>query len=546
MRRQISSKSDTCTESMDVYAAGISVKVGAHYPGRSVDLPCATGTGRCRDGSAEVSRGHSRPFDLAEGPNMNYGMGAGISMTNGEAEGRSETTVASPEGSGRNPPEHGPGASKVTAKTEHSQAKTLHLMEAVVERENMLAAYRRVRANKGAPGVDGLTVENLKEHLAVEWPCIRKQLLEGRYVPQPVLRVDIPKPGGKGMRQLGIPTVTDRLIQQALNQVLQPIFDPNFSEYSYGFRPGRSAHQAVRQACEYAAQGRRWVVDMDLEKFFDRVNHDVLMARVARRIKDKRVLVLIRRYLTAGLMAGGLVSQRVQGTPQGGPLSPLLSNILLNDLDRELERRGHKFCRYADDCNIYVRSRRAGERVLASLTRFLGNRLKLSVNQEKSAVDRPWRRKFLGYSMTWHQRPRLKAAAASVKRLQGKLRQILRRGRGRSLSGVIGELKPVLSGWANYFRLAETKSVFEDLDGWIRRKLRCILWRQWKRSFTRAKNLVHQGLSEERAWRSATNGRGPWWNSGASHMNEALPARFFTKLGLVSLLGLVKQFQGNS
>jgi RNA-directed DNA polymerase len=419
-------------------------------------------------------------------------------------------------------------------------------MEAVVERENMLAAYRRVMKNKGAPGVDGLRVGDLKDYLDENWPRIREVLLTGDYEPQPVLGVEIPKPGGRGMRQLGIPTVMDRLIQQALHQVLQPLFDPYFSESSYGFRPWRSAHQAVLQAREYATQGRRWVVDMDLEKFFDRVNHDVLMARLARRIKDKRALKLIRRFLTAGLMAGGLVSQRVQGAPQGGPLSPLLSNILLDDLDKELEKRGHAFCRYADDCNIYVRSRRAGERVLASITRFLEQRLKLSVNQEKSAVDRPWNRKFLGYSMTWHKRPRLKAAPESVSRLKGKLKVILRRGRGRSLSNVIAELKPMLRGWSNYFRLEERKEILLELDGWIRRKLRCILWRQWKRSLTRAKNLMKRGLKEERAWISATNGRGPWWNSGASHMNEAFKKRFFDDMGLLSLFDLVKQLQCNS
>jgi len=467
-------------------------------------------------------------------------------MAYGEAERRFETAAAIPEGSGRNPREYGTGASIVAARTEPAYPETLHLMDAVVERENMLAAYRRVTSNKGAPGMDGMSVHALKGYLVENWPRVRDDLLSGDYEPQPVLGVEIPKPGGKGMRQLGIPTARDRLIQQALNQVLQPIFDPGFSESSYGFRPGRSAHQAVLQAREYAVQGRRFVVDMDLEKFFDRVNHDVLMARLAKKIKDKRVLRLIRRYLTAGLMGGGVVCERVQGTPQGGPLSPLLSNILLDDLDKELERRGHAFCRYADDCNIYVRSRRAGERVLASITRFLERRLKLSVNQEKSAVDRPWKRKFLGYSMTAHKRPKLKAAPASVKRLKGGLRQILRRGRGRSLSKVIEELKPVLRGWANYFRLAETKGVFEELDGWIRRKLRCILWRQWKRPFTRAKNLLKRGLKEERAWKSATNGRGPWWNSGASHMNEAFKKRFFDNLGLVSLLGLVKQLQCNS
>jgi RNA-directed DNA polymerase len=348
------------------------------------------------------------------------------------------------------------------------------------------------------------------------------------------------------MRQLGIPTVMDRLIQQALNQVMQPIFDPGFSESSYGFRPGRSAHEAVLKAREYAAAGRRWVVDMDLEKFFDRVNHDILMARLARKIGDKRILTIIRRYLQAGLMIGGVVSPRTEGTPQGGPLSPLLSNILLDDLDKELEKRGHAFCRYADDCNIYVRSERAGQRVLASITRFLTSKLKLKVNSEKSAVARPWVRKFLGYSMTFHKQPRLKVAPAVVDRIKEKLKDIFRAGRGRSMRTVIEELKPILRGWVNYFRLAEVKGIFEELDGWIRRKLRCILWRQWKRSHTRAKNLMRYGLGEERAWKSATNGRGPWWNSGASHMNQCFPKRFFDQLGLVSLLNQLRRLQCTS
>lgn len=325
--------------------------------------------------------------------------------------------------------------------------------------------------------------------------------------------------------------------------MLSPVFDPGFSGSSYGFRPGRSAHQAVRRAQRHMADGRRWVVDMDLEKFFDRVNHDILMSRVARRVGDKRVLGLIRRYLQAGMLQGGVSSPRAEGTPQGGPLSPLLSNILLDDLDKELERRGHAFCRYADDCNIYVRSRRTGERVMASLTRFLADRLKLRVNAEKSAVDRPWNRKFLGYGMTWHKKPRLRVAPESVKRLKGMLREHLRQGRGRSLSSLTATLAPKLRGWVNYFKLAEVKGVFEELDGWLRRKLRCILWRQWKRSYTRAKNLMRRGLAEDRAWRSATNGRGPWWNSGASHMNAAFPKRFFDGLGLVSLLDQLRRLQ---
>jgi RNA-directed DNA polymerase len=415
-------------------------------------------------------------------------------------------------------------------------------MEAVVARENLLDAYARVMSNKGAAGVDEMTVEELKPYLQEHWAQIKESLLNGTYQPQAVRCVEIPKPSG-GVRQLGIPTVVDRLIQQALNQVMSPLFEPNFSESSYGFRPGRSAQQAVLAAREYATEGRRWVVDLDLEKFFDRVNHDVLMSRLARRISDKRVLGLIRRYLQAGMMAGGVVSPRAEGTPQGGPLSPLLSNILLDELDKELERRGHKFCRYADDCNIYVRSREAGERVMKSVTEFLSKRLRLKVNAEKSAVARPWERKFLGYSMTWHKQPRLKVAPESIRRLKAKVRTILREGRGRSLPQVIKDLNQLLRGWIQYFRLAEVKVVFEELDGWLRRKLRCLLWRQWKRNFTRAKNLMKRGLEELRAWRSATNGRGAWWNAGASHLNEAFPKSYFDRLGLISLLDQLRKLQ---
>ena len=446
--------------------------------------------------------------------------------------------------SGRNSRVKPMGASNATAGEEATGPGTTKLMEAVVERGNMLTALHRVEGNKGAAGVDGMTVADLRAYLKEQWLVIRESLLSGSYEPKPVRRVEIPKPDGKGVRKLGIPTVVDRLIQQALHQVMNPIFDPIFSGSSYGFRPGRSAHDAVKQGREYVREGRRWVVDLDLEKFFDRVNHDILMARVARKVKDKRVLLLIRKYLQAGVMEEGLTVASLEGTPQGGPLSPLLSNIMLDDLDKELERRGHRFCRYADDCNVYVKSPHAGERVMESLTRFLEQQLRLKVNQEKSAVDRPWKRKYLGYSMTFHEKALLKVAPQSVKRIRLKFRELFRVGVGRNLERFIREdLNPVIRGWANYFHLSETRGTFEELDGWLRRKLRCLLWRQWKRVWTRFKRLMARGLAEVRAWKSATNGRGSWWNSGASHMNEAFPKRFFDHLGLLSLLTTVRLAQ---
>jgi RNA-directed DNA polymerase len=435
------------------------------------------------------------------------------------------------------------GAEAEAGTRERTKAGSNGLMEAVCERGNLKLAYQRVVQNKGAAGVDGITVQVFKDHLKQHWPTIKAKVLAGSYIPSPVRRVDIAKPQG-GVRTLGIPTLTDRLIQQALHQVLSPIFEAEFSDSSYGFRPGRSAHQALKAAQKYVAEGRRVVVDMDVEKFFDRVNHELLMQKLSKKIDDGRVLRLIRRYLEAGMMAEGIVSPRTQGTPQGGPLSPLLSNILLTDLDRELEHRGHAFCRYADDCNIYVRSQAAGERVMAGLTRFLGQRLKLTVNAAKSAVAPPWKRKFLGYSLTWHATPRLRIAPTSYQRLAGRVREVLKGARGRRLSRTIEDLNPVLRGWAAYFKLTETKRGLEDLDGWIRHKLRCMLWRQWKRSYTRAKNLMRAGLTEERAWRSACNQRGPWWNSGASHMNQAFPKLYFDRLGLVSLLDTVRRLQG--
>jgi RNA-directed DNA polymerase len=418
-------------------------------------------------------------------------------------------------------------------------------MEEVVERSNLQLAYQRVVKNKGAPGVDGLAIPQFKDWLKMHWPSVKKALLDGRYIPRAVRRVDIPKPAG-GVRTLGVPTLVDRLIQQALHQVLQPLFEPTFSDSSYGFRPRRGAHQAVRKAQGYIREGKRWVVDIDLEKFFDRVNHDVLMSRVARQVSDVRVLKLIRRFLQAGMMSEGLVEPRTEGTPQGGPLSPLLSNILLNDLDRELERRNLAFCRYADDCNVYVRSRVAGHRVMSGIRTFLEGALKLRVNAEKSAVARPWERKFLGYSVTMQREPRLRIAPASVQRLMQKVRALMRAGRGRSLAHTIEDLNPILRGWINYFRLTETKGALDELDGWMRRRLRCLLWRQWKRSTTRARKLRALGLDEIRSFHSAGNGHGPWWNAGASHMNHALPGKYFTAKGLVSLVVTHQRLQSFS
>jgi RNA-directed DNA polymerase len=452
-----------------------------------------------------------------------------------DTDSMTEKSDSHPDGTARNAGEYGRSVSSVTADREATDPKQqMGLIEEVVSAPNMRRAYKRVVSNGGAPGVDSVRTDELADWLGTRWEVIKEQLRRGRYRPAPVRVVEIPKPGG-GQRMLGIPTAGDRLIQQALAQVLSPIFEPGFSDHSYGFRPGRNAGQAVCQARSYIEEGRRWVVDIDLEKFFDRVNHDVLMARVARKVKDNAVLRLVRRYLEAGMMVGGVVSPRGEGTPQGSPLSPLLSNILLDELDSELEYRGHAFCRYADDFTIYVKSRIAGQRVLDSVTRFAEKRLRLKVNRAKSAVDRPWNRTFLGYSVTMHHKTRLKIAPQSVQRLRAKLRDIFRTGKGQSITKLIAILVPVLRGWMNYFRHTQVRDILEELDGWIRRKLRCVLWRQWKRAFTRAKRLMKAGLDEARAWMSATNGRGPWWNAGASHMNQAYPAKFFESSGLIRL-----------
>jgi group II intron reverse transcriptase/maturase len=409
------------------------------------------------------------------------------------------------------------------------------LMERVVERSNLLAALKRVKANKGSPGIDGMTVGELSAHLKEHWPGIREQLLAGRYQPQAVKRQEIPKSGG-GMRELDIPTVLDRFIQQALLQVLQADLDRSFSKHSYGFRPGKSAHQAVRMAQHYIQEGRRWVVDVDLERFFDRVNHDVLMGRLAKGIGDRRVLVTIRRYLEAGVMAhGGVVIERYEGTPQGGPLSPLLANVLLDEVDKELERRGHAFVRYADDCNVYVRSARAGERVMR-LLRKLFTGLRLCVNEAKSAVDRVARRKVLGYSF-WYATGgvvKLRVAPKTLTVMKNRVREITQRSGGRSIPHVIAELREYLRGWRNYFQLAETPRIFRELDEWIRHRLRAMQLKQWKRGRTIYRELRKRGLSDSAAACVAANGR-RWWRNSDKLIHVAFPVLYFDQLQLPRL-----------
>jgi RNA-directed DNA polymerase len=414
-----------------------------------------------------------------------------------------------------------------------SPAATMHLMEEVCERENLARAWQRVRGNKGAPGVDGMTIGDAASYLREHWPDIRSQLLGGTYRPQPVRRVEIPKPDG-GVRKLGVPCVVDRLIQQALLQVLQKRWDSTFSESSYGFRPGRSAHQAVAQAQAYVAEGYSVVVDLDLEKFFDRVNHDALMARVAARVDDKRVLKLIRAFLNAGVMEDGLVRPVDEGTPQGGPLSPLLSNLVLDDLDKELTRRGLRFCRYADDCNIYVRSRRAGERVMASVSRFLTSKLKLKVNETKSAVARPEERKFLGFSISNDGSER-RIAPKALERFQMQIREFTRRTRGESLPQIVERLRPYLIGWRSYFGFCQTPVVLTNLEAWIRRRLRMYLWRQWKNGHNRFKELRRRGVSKFQAAVAAGSPTGFWRMSRHVSVQKALRNHEFRALGLPRL-----------
>lgn len=423
-------------------------------------------------------------------------------------------------------------AEPVVAKCEPERpAVTNSLMEAVCERENLKKALRRVKANKGSPGADGMTVAQLSDYLRAHWPQHRDELLRGTYTPSPVRRVEIPKPDG-GVRKLGVPTALDRFVQQAVLQVLQPLFDPTFSDHSYGFRPGRSAHQAVAAAQHHLASGYRWVVDLDLEKFFDRVNHDLLMGRLAERVPDARVLTLVRAWLNAGVLENGLVSATEEGTPQGGPLSPLLSNIVLHAFDCELERRGHRFVRYADDCNVYVRSARAGHRVMANVTRFLATRLKLTVNAAKSAVAPARDRTFLGFSFTHGQRPKRRLADTSLIRFRARVRQLTRRVRGVSLRQMVKELAAYLLGWRAYFGFCETPTILRRLDKWIRRRLRAVVWKQWTRPGTRFRQLRKRGVNAKDAILTARSNRGPWRVTLTAALCWALPGAFFDSLGL--------------
>jgi RNA-directed DNA polymerase len=423
--------------------------------------------------------------------------------------------------------------SQASTASESARALTDRLMEEVCQQENLNEAYRRVKTNKGAPGIDGMTVDDLLPWIVEHKQELLSSLLDGSYRSSPLRGATIPKPEG-GERQLGIPTVVDRLVQQAMLQVLTGLLDPTFSESSYGYRPGRSAHQAVLKAKEYVAEGRDIVVDVDLERFFDRVNHDILMARLARRVSDKRLLRIVRRFLEAGLMQDGVCIERYEGTPQGGPLSPLLANLLLDDLDKELERRGHTFCRYADDCNIYVRSEAAGQRVMASVTKFLEAKLKLRVNREKSAVARVEERKFLGYRLL--RDGRLGIAPKSLERAKERIRRITRRKRGISFAWMIGEVNSFVSGWVTYFRHAAYRTYFADLDGWLRRKLRCVRLKQCKRYRTLVHFFIRQGVSRRDAWDAVLSGRRWWRMSKTLAASKAMPNRWFESLGLVNLV----------
>lgn len=472
--------------------------------------------------------------------------GTESSMRAGGSGNQAEKAETSKTGGVGNTERRGSGSQMRTAHDEKAGDETTGLMEEVLRRENLKEAYKRVKSNRGAAGVDGMTVDELMPYCRVHWDRIREQLSNGSYAPRPVKKVEIPKPNGKGTRTLGIPTVLDRMIQQAIQQVLTPIYDPTFSENSFGFRPGRNAHQAISQAKKYVMEGYDWEVDMDLSKFFDRVNHDVLMSRLARVVKDKRLLRLIRKYLQSGMMEGGVVSPRIEGTPQGGPLSPLLSNILLDELDKELESRGHRFCRYADDVTIYVKSEAAGKRVMETLTKFLDKRLRLKVNRDKSAVARPWERTFLGYSFTKEKETRVRIPRESVKKLKKKLKPLWKKGKGQSLKSTIYQLNQIIVGWASYFRMAEVDWHLRALDSWIRHRLRCIIWRHWKKPRTRIKNLRKLGVPKHIAISAACTNAGPWKASTLHAVHTALPNSKFSEMGLRSFLNEYRRFASSS
>jgi len=468
-----------------------------------------------------------------EGPNMERGKEL---MSSTEKRRRQKTPEGGcPEPEEVNPPKAEGELSFSAARVGESPHEgEYRLMEKVVERENMRAAVKRVERNKGAAGIDGLETEELRSYLRENWLTIKEELLKGTYKPNAIRRVEIPKPDG-GRRKLGIPTVLDRLIQQALLQVLTPIFDPGFSDSSYGFRPGRSAHQAVRRARSYIEEGYEWVVDIDLEKFFDKVNHDILMSRVARKVKDKRVLKLIRAYLTAGVMTEGVVVRTSIGTPQGGPLSPLLANILLDDLDKELEKRGHRFVRYADDCNIYVRSERAGKRVMESVRRFVEKRLKLKVNRKKGGVDKPHKRKILGFSFYGVKRPHIRFAPKTLQRFKDRVRQLTNRTWGISIEERLKHLNTYSTGWMNYFYLVDTPGILKKLDKWVRRRLRMCMLKQWKTPKTRRRKLIALGVPKEEVHLIAASRRGCWHLANCKWVNIALGPSYWKELGLVGL-----------
>ncbi|SFX20367.1 group II intron reverse transcriptase/maturase [Thermoactinomyces sp. DSM 45891] len=408
------------------------------------------------------------------------------------------------------------------------------LMKRLLSRENLWKALKQVEKNKGSHGVDGMSVESLREHIREHWTSIRSSIEDGTYTPMPVRRVEIPKPNG-GIRLLGIPTVFDRFVQQAIAQILIPLFDPFFSDCSYGFRPGKRGHDAVRKAKGYIEEGHRWVVDLDLEKFFDQVNHDKLMGLLAKRVPDKQILKLIRKYLQSGVMINGLKVANEHGVPQGGPLSPLLSNVMLDILDKELENRGHKFVRYADDCNVYVRTRKAGERVKQSITQFIEQQLRLKVNQEKSAVDRPWKRKFLGFSFTSNFQPKIRVAKESIKRAKEKIKEITSRSKPLTIEQRIEQLNVFLVGWVNYFSLADTPTSFQQMDEWLRRRLRMCLWKQWKKPKTKIKRLISLGIPKEKAYEWG-NTRKKYWRIACSPiLHRTLDLAYWRGLGLKSI-----------